>query len=325
MKKLLFLLCFLLILYITVAGYNKNTYKETTLFAMDTVIHIKIKGNEKYLKEAEKIIYDIDSKFNAYDENSYIYKLNSGETDIVPQDVSDVIKKSLEMCYNTNGCFNIALKDVKDLWNLSDNDFKPPEESLINEALKTSDYSKILVEGNKVILNGMKIDLGGIVKGHATDCIVNMFKENGVSEAIIDLGGNVYAFSQKDEIKVGVQAPFASRGEIAYVVKVKDEAVISSGTYERYVEKDGHIYHHIFNPFTGYPVDNGISSVTVTCVNATMCDAYSTALLVMGQEKAEEFYIKNDCFEYSMISDKNVICSPNFKAGTYNNEYFFKE
>lgn len=298
-----------------------SRYKETTIFAMDTVMHLKIKGNDRSLEEAERIIRDIDNKFNAYNPESYIYKLNSGDINVVPNDVANLIKISLEMCYATNGYFNVSLKELKDLWNLSGDNFKIPEKSQIEEALKTSDYTKILVEDNRVYLNGMKIDLGGIVKGYATDCIVKMFKKQGVKEAIIDLGGNVYAYDQRGEMKIGVQAPYRTRGDIAYIVKISDEAVITSGTYERYVEKDGHIYHHIFDPFTGYPVNNGISSVTVTGTDAVKCDAYSTALLVMGKENADKFYSRSKDFEYSMILDKSIICSLDFDAEAYNEEY----
>ncbi len=325
MKKALSFLCLLGVLFLAVSVYNKNTYNETTIFAMDTVMNIKIKGDDKILQEAEKIIRDIDKKFNAYDPESYIYKLNSGEIDEVENDVAELIKTAIQISYDTNGYFNVALKDLKDLWNLSGDNFKVPEKTKIEEALKTSDYSKIKVEGNKVFLNGMKIDLGGIVKGYATDCVVKMFKENGVKEAIVDLGGNVYAYSDKDEIKIGVQAPFHTRGDVACIVKIKDQAVITSGTYERYVEKDGIIYHHIFDSYTGYPVSNGISSVTVTGESATKCDAYSTALLAMGKEKAEKLYKDSKEFEYLVISDKKVVCSPNFNGEIYNDEYILEE
>jgi len=321
LKKYLISVILICIVVFGVIYQNYYSEKEVTVYAMDTVMTIKIKGNRKYLDKAESVLRDIDSKYNAYNKNSYIYKLNSGEITAVPRDVAELIKFSLDVCHETEGNFNIALKDVKDLWSLESENPRIPSDELIEKALETSRYENIEVEGTNVYLNGTKIDLGGIVKGYATDCIIGIFKSGGVKEAVVDLGGNVYAYSNCGDVNIGIQKPFSQRGDVAGIISVNDKAVISSGIYERYFEKDGKVYHHIFNPDTGYPSDNSVSSVTVTGVDSALCDAYSTALLVMGEEKAAEFYKRQGNFEFAMICGERIICSPGFNIGNISKEY----
>jgi thiamine biosynthesis lipoprotein len=317
-----FIFIFIVLLVSSVLSYDYFfSVKERTIYAMDTVMTIKIKGKEINLDKAEEIIRNIDAEFNSHKESSFIYRLNNGEKLYAPDEVCNVIKSALDYCYMTDGAFDITLKEVKDLWeNCSEKGIVPNEKSF-EKLLFNSDYSKIEVKDNYISLNGNKIDLGGFIKGYTADCIVTMFKDNGVKEAVIDLGGNVYAYSDKENVKIGIQDPKDLRGNVVCITNADDGSVVSSGTYERYYEINNKKYHHIFNPQTGYPAENGILSVTIKGENSAMCDAFSTALLVMGEENAINFYKENNNFEFMIIKDKDIVCSKNFNGYDFADGY----
>ena len=134
----------------------------------------------------------------------------------------------------------------------------------------------------------MKIDLGGIAKGYTSSRVMQIFKDCGVTSGLVSLGGNVQALGTKTDgtdWQIAIENPDKSSDYIG-VVSVKDKAVITSGGYERYFEKNGKTYHHILDPKTGYPAESGLKSVTIVSDNGTLADALSTSLFVMGKEDA---------------------------------------
>ena len=147
---------------------------------------------------------------------------------------------------------------------------------------------------------GQAIDLGGIAKGYAADKIVKVLREHEVPRANINLGGNVLAYGDRPDgtpWRVGIQDParVGEQNAFAGVLALTDSFAVTSGGYQRYFEQDGKTYHHIIDPATGYPADSGLTSVTVAAGlgegdSGTMCDAYSTALFIMGEKKALDFW-----------------------------------
>jgi len=160
---------------------------------------------------------------------------------------------------------------------------------------------------------GMMVDLGAIGKGFAGDQAIAVLKANGITSAILDLGGNVQCLGSKadgSDWKVGIANPW--NGGIIGSVMVNNTAVITSGGYERYfISDDGRQFVHIFDPKTGRPVDNDVVSSTIIADYGVYADALSTATFVMGREKALELYRKERSFEMIMIfSDHTIIVTP---------------
>ena len=198
-----------------------------------------------------------------------------------------------------------------------------PENKEIEAALKSVDDGKIRVEGNTVYFDSPDtcIDLGGIAKGYVADRLKEYFVEQGCRSACINLGGNVCLVGRREDGKlwnVGLQMPFADRGELLTTIETEDECVISAGIYERYFESDGVIYHHIMDPATGYPADSGLNMVTVIGNNGTEADALSTIGIVLGQEETEKL-IRNNGIDVEIIftdSENNMRFYPeSFKDG----------
>ena len=168
----------------------------------------------------------------------------------------------------------------------------------------------------------MKLDLGGIGKGYIADKIIELFStdyQDTVTGAVISLGGNIMCYGCKPggkSFNVGLQDPTKDVGQYVAVVtadavsegKPVPVSIVTSGNYERAFELDGKKYAHIIDPETGYPVDNGLVSVTVVCENSTLADMLTTALFVMGYDKAVEFYKSGKYdFEMALIDESNKL------------------
>lgn len=166
----------------------------------------------------------------------------------------------------------------------------------------------------------MKIDLGGIAKGYAADRAVQIYKQNNVSAAFINLGGNVMVFGEKPDNSnwsVGVQEPFKSRGEVIGVINVKNESAVTSGNYVRYFEEKGVKYHHIIDPRTGYPANSNLMSVTVISRDSMECDALSTAAFVLGDKEGMQFIKSYGAKAVFITKDKKVKMTSNVKEDFY--------
>jgi thiamine biosynthesis lipoprotein len=158
---------------------------------------------------------------------------------------------------------------------------------------------------------GMQIDLGSVVKGYTATAVANYFKKEGVTSALINLGGNVQCVGTKpngEKWKVAVKSPFSdSSTGILGVIEASDVAIITSGGYERFFEDNGEIYWHILDPKTGRPARSGLASVTVIGTDGLYCDGLSTALFVMGPDRAIEFWKANGDFDAVMVTEDGKV------------------
>jgi thiamine biosynthesis lipoprotein len=176
------------------------------------------------------------------------------------------------------------------------------------------DYRQIHLEGNDVSLpGGMEIDLGAVAKGYAGDRLARMLKEAGVESAVLALGGNIQAVGARPDgspWRVGVQSP--DKDGLLGVLSVCDRAVVTSGGYERFFTDDaGNVWWHIMDPATGYPARSGLVSVTIIGENGLTCDALSTALFIMGPERAADYWRQHRDFEMVLATeDGRLLLTP---------------
>ena len=177
-------------------------------------------------------------------------------------------------------------------------------------------YQKLRLDPERrtaVLTDGAQIDLGAIAKGYAAETVCGIFTDYGIESALINLGGNIFVIGSKldgSPWRIGVADPEDTR-ETVGVLSARDTAVVTSGSYQRYFEQGGTRYHHILDPVTGRPADNGLVSVTVICDDAVWADALSTALFVMGEEKPVGFWRETGGFEMILIrDDRQVLLTP---------------
>lgn len=293
------------------------------VIAMDTVMTFKIYGEKSThaAYAAEDEVRRLEKLLSRTDPDSDVSRLNAaaaGEEVEVSVDTLALIFSAWFFAKNTDGAFDDTLAPVSSAWGFTEDSFRVPSQEELDELLEYVGWDKVHYGTDSLIAShdeGVQIDLGGIAKGYVADRIAEILKENDIPRATISLGGNVLAWGDRpdgDPWLVGIQDP-GHPDEEAYVggLRLEDAFAVTSGSYQRYFEQDGRIYHHIIDPATGYPADSGLTSVTVVADcsreaadglagTGTMCDALSTALFVMGEEKALDFW-RTSGFEFQMV------------------------
>ena len=267
--------------------------------AMNTFMSIKSYGpNASEANDsAEKLVQQLESLLSTTKDSSHIYKLNHSEEYPVKVDikVKELAEFALNMAKETNGALNPVLYPIVHAWGFTTENYRVPADSEIQAILPLTDYNQVNILDNGITMQpGMMMDLGAVGKGYTGDQILALLKSRGMTSAILDLGGNVQTLGCKKDgkkWKVGITNPWG--GPPIGGVEICDMSVVTSGGYERFFVQDGKRYIHIFNGKNGKPVENGLSAVTVITKSGLYADALSTALFVMGEEGAIDFWKKN--------------------------------
>lgn len=288
--------------------------EKSSFFAMDTYMTITAYGenSDAAIKEASEKISELEKLWSVTDENSEIYKINhsGGNSVQVSKETAELLELMLEISDSTGGALDCTIYSVLTEWGFTTGEYKIPSEEKLSELLSNTGYEKILLDGQNVsIPENMQLDLGSAGKGRAGMAAAEILKENGIDSALLDLGGNIQTIGTKPDgsyWKLGLRSPF-DEGTFA-VIEVSDCAVITSGGYERYfVGEDGETYWHILDPETGKPARSGLASVTMIGKDGAICDALSTAVFVMGADKAEELWRQRKDFEMVLVTDSREI------------------
>lgn len=253
-------------------------------------------GSEADYDEIFERLFQIDDEFNIGKPDSDLAKINaraSFEWVSVCDDVFTVLEVAQKVSGMAGGAFDISVEPLVSLWNVNTPSPHVATQEEIDERLPLVDFRNIMLNSAeksvRFLKEGMKIDLGGIAKGFAADEIVKICKKNKIRRAVIDLGGNIYVYGKKSPSKswtVGVKNPEYPDEVPLLKLVVPQISVVTSGIYERFFDEDGERYHHILSPKSGYPVQNGLYSVSVFCENSMLSDALSTAFFVLGREES---------------------------------------
>ncbi len=316
MKVLKYLLVF--IISVVLMGCSApNTQPETiAVFAMDTFMTITAYGNNAKTAVAvcEDEIEKLDSAFSATSEFSDISNINQNGSAVVSSDTIDIITTANDISQKTDGNFDITIYPVMLAYGFTAAEFSVPDDDEISELLQTVGYQNITIDQNTVsVEEGTKIDLGAIAKGYLSDRLFSILKQNGINSAMMSLGGNVAVVGKKTDgslWRIGIEDPNDAENYVASV-SVSDSFVVTSGSYKRFFEDGGKLYHHIIDPATGKPSDNGLVSVTVISKNGTIADALSTAFFVSGLDGAPKILSQFDDVEAVFITEQNEIIATN--------------
>lgn len=298
------ILLFLFLTVFTVLYQKKQKQEEpisATAFKLNTVIDVKIydSKDETLLKDTIALCDKYEELFSRTLKSSEIYRLNhktlpkEKNAFLLSPETADLISKGLSYCKLSGGAFDIAIEPVSSLWDFTSEEKVIPKQEDIDAALSLINYEDVHLEGNRLTFQkeGMRLDLGAIAKGYIADKMKEFLLSKGVKSATINLGGNVLCIGNRPDgtpFRIGIQKPFATRSETAAILDITDKSVVSSGIYERYFEKDGHLYHHILNPKTGYSYENNLVSVTIISDKSVDGDGLSTSCFALGLEKGME-------------------------------------
>ena len=287
---------------LSLCGCGKTTFSfpssapiQRTEFLLNTFVDIKIydSNDTSILDDAVAICKDYESRFSRTLESSEVYQLNhraqSTQSFTLSEDTSELLHTALYYSELSDGAFDITIEPASSLWDFTSGTAVLPDPSLLEEAVSKVGYRNLVLDGSSLsfLSPDTSIDLGAIAKGYIADQIRDHLIESGVNSAIINLGGNVLCVGSKPDgnpFKIGLQKPFAEQSETFATVVADDMSVVTSGVYERHFELDGRNYHHILNPKTGYPYDNGLISVTILSKNSADGDGLSTTCFSLGLE-----------------------------------------
>ena len=284
---------------------------ETTFFAMDTVMSVKLYqgGDEALLDQTEARVKDLEARWSVTDEHSEIYALDRDGAAVLSPETGTLLDGALALCGRTDGALDISVYPVLRTWGFTTGEHAVPDDETIAALLPLVDYAQVRLDGTSAALRpGMEIDLGSVAKGHTGDVLAAHLKENGVASALLDLGGSIQAVGAKpggSPWRVAIRDP-AGEGNVG-VVSVTDMAVVTSGGYERYFERDGVRYWHILDPRTGKPARSGLASVTVVGESGLLCDGLSTALFVMGLDGALDHWRQHRDFEAVFVAEDGSV------------------
>lgn len=315
MKKKILALLILTISTFSLAACNNNEvelipYTETRFF-FDTLITITIyEDNQDALDKAIELCEFYQEKLSGSRDGSELLVINSSYNN--PVEISDETIYLLEICQKfseeTEGLYDITIKPLATLWSVGDESPLVPTNDEINDTLDFVGYNNITIDGNFVSLNneGTQIDLGSIAKGYIADELKELLINEGIDNAIINLGGNVHTIGNKPDgsaFEIGVQKPFSPNTDSITTIEIENQAVVTAGIYQRYFEQDDVIYHHLLDPYTGFPVENNLYSVTIISDSAMYADIYSTICMLFGLEEGLEFIESKDNAEAIFITN----------------------
>ncbi|MBR4869262.1 MAG: FAD:protein FMN transferase [Oscillospiraceae bacterium] len=305
LKRLLFFMllpCFLILC-------SCSSEAQTQFFAMDTTMSMTVsaKDAKNLLAASEDEIVRLETLLSRTREDSAVSALNRGES-VENSELAALAADAIAYSDATGGAFDITVSPIVSAWGFTEDAFRVPTEQELSALLSLVGSSGINLEGSTLSLApDVSIDLGGIAKGYASDRIAALWEEGGAESGCAALGGNVYVRGYKSDgslWRVAVRDPRNTAGAIG-VLSLNDAFAVTSGGYERYFTENGTTYHHIIDPATGYPAQSGLLSVTVVShESGTLCDAYSTALFVLGEGKALELYrAANGAFELILVTE----------------------
>lgn len=289
---------------------KRYDFTEKSFISMDTVITEKIYGENSstFIAPVFNIVTGLDETINRFDEESEVYLLNTeGKTS--DKSVIEIIKSVKKVSNDVNGAFDITVGELSDLWSIGKEDEKIPTEKEIETVLKDIDYRKIRIENGTVYHEGGKIDLGAVGKGFACDLISAYLSSVGAKGAVVSVGGSILAYGdynkKGDEWSIAIRHP-RNENEFLGVISLDEGFVSTSGDYERYFEKDGKRYHHIFDARTGMPASSGLVSVTVVADSGILSDALSTACFIVGEKEGKSLIEKYGASAIFVDEEMNV-------------------
>lgn len=308
--------CFLLaVMVLSLCSCAMNTDPKTEqAFLLDTIVTVTYYSRRDLaaVQEAIDLCRDAELVFSRTDSRSELYQLNLERTAEVSDSLLEVLSAALSVCKASSGRFDISMGGVSSLYDFDGSRPHCPDPEELSAAIQQVDYRKIQIDGNKVTLGNseMILDLGAIAKGYIADQMKEYLLEHGVKHAIISLGGNVLCIGGKpdgSEYTVGIKYPEKNTTTMLTAIHTMENSVVTSGVYERCFEEDGTIYHHLLDSESGYPIHNGLLSVSVIGPCSLQCDALSTACFAMGLEDGLAYINSLDGYEAVFITQDHEL------------------
>ncbi len=287
---------------------TKSAFLSKTAFLLNTLVTIQLydKQEMSLIDGSFDLIRNYEGIYSRTLETSELYLLNHGLVPSLPnkpltykisEEMARILTAALFYSEQSKGAFDLTVAPITSLWDFQASPPALPDKDKLEKALTLINYKNLQLSGTELtyLKEGIGIDLGAIAKGYIADRVKEYLLSHGVKSALINLGGNLLCIGSKPGNKpfhIGIQKPYADRNETIATMEITDQSVVSSGVYERFFELEGRTYHHILDPATGYPYDNGLISVTIISDQSVDGDGLSTSCFALGLEEGLRFIEK---------------------------------
>jgi thiamine biosynthesis lipoprotein len=285
--------------------------------AQGSYYHIKYMSmlGEDFHSQVDSILLEVDSSLSIYKDYSVISKLNNREIVTADTLFSEVFLAAKKVYTQTEGNFDCSVKPLVNAWGFYKDKF---EDSIVIDSAKFRKilpyvgFDKIsLIADTLVMPKGMSLDFNSIAQGFTVDVIARFFENKNIKNYLIEVGGELLAKGKNADgniWRVGVDKPSEDidvKERFQFILDLENKALATSGNYRKFYEQDGVKYAHTINPFTGFPAQNRLLSVTVIHDNCMLADAYATAFMVMGVKKTKQFVASNPEIEIYLVYTGN--------------------
>jgi len=285
------------------SGEGLGTYYNITIAGKNNIIQSQI----------DSVIAELNNTASIFNPNSLVSRINRNETDTLNDILKQILEISLRVCEDTDGAFDFTIGALVNLWGFGRNAPTEVSQEEIAIALETVGYKKIKIEGNKIIKEDpeTQLNFNAVAKGYCVDLVAAFLTSKGLENFLVDIGGELCVRGKRAPNKkwrVGIQKPTGTKEDAISAeetIELQDISIATSGNYRNYIEKNGKRYGHTINPHTGYPEINDLLSVTVLASTCAFADAYATAFMVMGAQKAKDFVFQNPEIKAYFITTTN--------------------
>ena len=328
LRLLALMLCLALVLPLSACGESKMEQKQ--VFAMDTIMTLTAYGKNAAsgLKAAEGVILAMDAMLDPELPTSTVYAINNanGANVVVSAQLAKMLSSAKTVYEQSGGALDLSIYPLIKRWGFIDGKYYVPTEEEVSAEIVKKCFDKLVLTsfpstgGYAVSLPaGGQISLASVAKGCASENAIDAMRNSGVTSGIVSLGGNVQTLGLKPDGSrwtVAIQDPNNTSSYVG-VISVGETAVVTSGSYQRYfTARNGRTYHHILNPNTGYPAVGNLLSATIICEDGTMADCLSTAMFVLGEAKALNYWRTYGGFDMILITtDNRIVCTKGLIEG----------
>ena len=329
-KKLIWQLPFLTLLIVgtilIIRQQQATPYQKNSGLIFGTTYNITYQHDDDLHKEILDKLKEVDATLSMFNEKSVIARVNSNQRPELTPMFLEVFLEAQKISEETNGAFDITVGPLVNAWGFGFKNEQMPDKHAVDSLMALVGYKKVKTDGKKIIKKDPRItlDCSAIAKGYGVDVVARLLDEEGVKNYLVEIGGEVVTKGISEKRlpwKIGVTKPtddaLSESGELQTILNVTDKAMATSGNYRNFYYKGKRKYAHTIDPKTGYPVQHSILSATVLTDRCVRADAYATAFMVMGMEKAKKVLEKNPDLMVYFIYDKNgqldVWYSPSLK------------
>lgn len=306
--------------YISFGGFTQGTTYSITYKSTDTI---------NYKNDVEYLLAEFDSSLSTYNKLSVISKINYNESNVTDKYFNVVYLKACEVYNKTDHAFDITVAPLVNAWGFGFSNKEQVTNALIDSLLEFVGFQKVCLKDSFIVKSDprLMLDVNAIAQGYSVDVVADFLEGKGITDYLVEIGGEVKTKGINNKGKswrIGIDKPFDNNnipGEnLQAIINLSNKSLATSGNYRKFYERDGIKYSHTINPKTGYPVTHSLLSTTVIADDCMTADAYATAFMVMGLEKAfelaeqlpdiEAYFIYSDekgVFQEKMTSNMNKL------------------